>query len=66
EWQMLGYITSGLKDLAGTLQLPVYSACQENRNNVSSSDNSVMHLRKIPICGHGVWGRMTATVTVNV
>ena len=33
EWQMLGYIASGLKDLAGTLGLPVYSACQENRSN---------------------------------
>lgn len=31
EWQMLGYIASGLKDLAGTLDIPVYSACQENR-----------------------------------
>ena len=31
EWQMLGYIASGLKDLAGTLNLPIYSACQENR-----------------------------------
>lgn len=31
EWQMLGYIASGLKDLAGTLSIPIYSACQENR-----------------------------------
>ena len=31
EWQMLGYIASGLKDLAGTLGIPIYSACQENR-----------------------------------
>lgn len=31
EWQMLGFIASGLKDLAGTLKVPVYSACQENR-----------------------------------
>jgi replicative DNA helicase len=31
EWQMLGYIASGLKDLAGTLEIPIYSACQENR-----------------------------------
>lgn len=44
EWQMLGYITSGLKDLAGTLQLPVYSACQENRNNVSSSDKDATNI----------------------
>ena len=31
EWQMLGFIASGLKDLAGTLEIPIYSACQENR-----------------------------------
>lgn len=36
EWQMLGFITSGLKDLAGTLNLPIYSACQENRSNINS------------------------------
>ena len=33
EWQMLGFIASGLKDLAGTLKIPIYSACQENRSN---------------------------------
>ena len=33
EWQMLGFIASGLKDLAGTLNIPIYSACQENRSN---------------------------------
>lgn len=31
EWQMLGYITSGLKDLAGTLGIPIYAGAQENR-----------------------------------
>ena len=36
EWQMLGYIASGLKDLAGTLGVPVYSGCQENRSNLDS------------------------------
>ena len=36
EWQMLGYIASGLKDLAGTLKIPVYSGCQENRSNLDS------------------------------
>lgn len=34
EWQMLGFIASGLKDLAGTLNIPIYSACQENRTDV--------------------------------
>lgn len=33
EWQMLGYIASGLKDLAGTLKIPVYAGCQENRSD---------------------------------
>ena len=33
EWQALGFIASGLKDLAGTLKLPVFSACQENRSD---------------------------------
>lgn len=37
EWQMLGYIASGLKDLAGTLNIPVYAGCQENRSNVGSN-----------------------------
>lgn len=33
EWQMLGFLASGLKDLAGTLQIPIYSAVQENRSD---------------------------------
>lgn len=37
EWQMLGYLTSGLKDIAGTLKLPVYAGCQENRSNPNST-----------------------------
>lgn len=37
EWQMLGYLTSGLKDLAGTLAIPIYSACQENRSDPKST-----------------------------
>jgi replicative DNA helicase len=36
EWQMLGYIASSLKDLAGTLKLPVYAGCQENRSDPKS------------------------------
>ena len=53
EYQMLGFLASGLKDLAGTLSIPVYSACQENRNdpkgakkdetNVGGSDR-ILHL----------------------
>lgn len=33
EWQMLGYIASGLKDLAGKLKIPIYAGCQENRSD---------------------------------
>lgn len=36
EWQMLGFTASGLKDIAGMLSIPVYSACQENRNDPKS------------------------------
>ncbi|AMR60076.1 DNA helicase [Bacillus phage Leo2] len=42
EWQQLGYLTSKLKDLAGTTQLPIISAVQLNRSGNSdeaSSDN---------------------------
>lgn len=37
EWQMLGYIASGLKDLAGTLELPIYAGAQENRSDPFST-----------------------------
>lgn len=33
EYQALGFFTSTLKDIAGTLKIPVYSAVQENRND---------------------------------
>lgn len=38
EYQALGYLTSGLKDLAGLLQIPVISAVQLNRNAVGKED----------------------------
>ncbi|WP_260865571.1 replicative DNA helicase [Bacillus cereus] len=38
EFQALGYLTSGLKDLAGTLQLPIISAVQLNRSAVGKED----------------------------
>lgn len=38
EYQALGYLTSGLKDLAGMLQIPVISAVQLNRNAVGKED----------------------------
>jgi replicative DNA helicase len=38
EYQALGYFTSGLKDLAGQLQLPIISAVQLNRSAVNAED----------------------------
>jgi replicative DNA helicase len=38
EYQALGYLTSGLKDLAGQLQVPVISAVQLNRGAVGKED----------------------------
>lgn len=36
EYQALGFFTSGLKDLAGLLKLPIFTACQANRNDIDS------------------------------
>lgn len=38
EYQKLGFFASGLKDLAGILKIPVYSACQTNRTNGGEND----------------------------
>lgn len=38
EYQALGYLTSTLKDLAGTLQVPIISAVQLNRGAVDKED----------------------------
>lgn len=38
EFQALGYLTSGLKDLAGMLQVPIISAVQLNRSAVGNDD----------------------------
>ncbi len=38
EYQALGFFTSGLKDLAGTLKIPVFSACQTNRNDLKTDE----------------------------
>ena len=36
EYQKLGFFTSGLKDIAGLLQMPVFTACQANRSDVAT------------------------------
>ncbi|KJE28265.1 hypothetical protein LG52_5 [Geobacillus kaustophilus] len=38
EYQALGYLTSTLKDIAGTLQIPVVSAVQLNRGAVKAEE----------------------------
>lgn len=38
EYQALGFFTSGLKDLAGVLKIPVFTACQANRNDLDTND----------------------------
>ena len=34
EYQELGYLTTGIKELCGSLGIPCFTACQENRNDV--------------------------------
>jgi replicative DNA helicase len=38
EYQALGFFASGLKDLAGLLKIPVFTACQTNRNDLDTED----------------------------
>jgi replicative DNA helicase len=40
EFQQLGFFTSGLKDLAGILKVPVFSACQTNRSDNATDSPS--------------------------
>ena len=40
EYQKLGFFTSGLKDLAGILKIPVFSACQTNRSDIKTESPS--------------------------
>jgi replicative DNA helicase len=40
EYQKLGFFTSGLKDLAGILRIPVFTAAQENRGDSKDNDPS--------------------------
>jgi len=38
EYQRLGFLTSTLKDIAGTLKIPVFAACQTNRNDLGNEN----------------------------
>lgn len=40
EYQKLGFFTSGLKDIAGTLKIPVYTAAQANRSDTKTEKPS--------------------------
>lgn len=40
EYQRLGFFTSGLKDIAGMLKIPVFTAAQTNRSNTGTEDPS--------------------------
>lgn len=44
EYQMLGFMASGLKDIAGKLGIPVFSACQENRTGEDDDDKSASNI----------------------
>lgn len=37
EYQALGYFTSGLKELAGMLRIPIFTACQSNRSDLNTN-----------------------------
>lgn len=57
EWQVLGYTTTALKEVAGELGIPIYTACQENRSdskgtekdasNIGASDRILHYATKI-------------------
>lgn len=44
EYQALGYFTSGLKDIAGMLKIPVYTAAQANRSELGSSSKDASNI----------------------
>ena len=44
EWQVLGYTTTALKEIAGELGIPVYTACQENRSDVKGTEKDASNI----------------------
>jgi replicative DNA helicase len=38
EYQQLGYLASSLKEMAGILDVPVYTACQTNRDDLENEN----------------------------
>jgi len=44
EWQMLGFLTTGLKELAGMLDIPIFTACQENRIDANGTTKTAANI----------------------
>lgn len=44
EYQALGFFTSGLKDLAGILKIPVFTACQANREDLNTQNPTASNI----------------------
>jgi replicative DNA helicase len=44
EYQALGFVTTALKELAGSLGIPIITACQENREDAESTNKSVRNI----------------------
>ena len=40
EYQELGYLTTGVKELVGTLGIPCFTACQENRSDAKGIEKN--------------------------
>lgn len=44
EYQALGFLASGLKDVAGMLRIPVFTASQTNRNNLGEGNKDASNI----------------------
>ena len=44
EYQALGFFTSGLKDIAGILKIPVFTACQANRGDLNTQNPTASNI----------------------
>lgn len=44
EYQLLGFLTTGLKELAGTLDIPIWTAAQENRVDADGTNKSAANV----------------------
>ena len=44
EYQALGFFTSGLKEMAGIINVPVFTAAQTNRNHLNSNTTDASNI----------------------